>query len=313
MLNDINNRLTRAKERSRRKQKLDSMLRESQKILKQEQRNCSRHDQILSSEKADVDKLEGLSLTGLFYSILGTKDERLETERQEYLAAKLKHEECSQAVGDAENEVERLVAELDSFQDAESEYLALIKEKEQFLAQTGDHRAKTLLEFTERLSDLEADRKELCEAVEAGRTAERSLEQVRSELRSAENWGTWDLIGGGTISTWAKHSKIDSAKRQAQVAQRRLRRFQEELADADQRLHLSLEEIGGFSTFADFFFDGLIADWIVQSKVQKASSACDVAIRKVALALGDCRRKLTEVEQEIQQIESEHRQFIEEA
>ncbi|QDT59481.1 hypothetical protein SV7mr_19880 [Stieleria bergensis] len=289
------------------------MLRESQKILKQEQRNCSRHDQILSSEKADVDKLEGLSLTGLFYSILGTKDERLETERQEYLAAKLKHEECSQAVGDAENEVERLVAELDSFQDAESEYLALIKEKEQFLAQTGDHRAKTLLEFTERLSDLEADRKELCEAVEAGRTAERSLEQVRSELRSAENWGTWDLIGGGTISTWAKHSKIDSAKRQAQVAQRRLRRFQEELADADQRLHLSLEEIGGFSTFADFFFDGLIADWIVQSKVQKASSACDVAIRKVALALGDCRRKLTEVEQEIQQIESEHRQFIEEA
>jgi len=313
VLNDINNRLTRAKERSRRKQKLDSMLRESQKILKQEQRNCSRHDQILSSEKADVDKLEGLSLTGLFYSILGTKDERLETERQEYLAAKLKHEECSQAVGDAENEVERLVAELDSFQDAESEYLALIKEKEQFLAQTGDHRAKTLLEFTERLSDLEADRKELCEAVEAGRTAERSLEQVRSELRSAENWGTWDLIGGGTISTWAKHSKIDSAKRQAQVAQRRLRRFQEELADADQRLHLSLEEIGGFSTFADFFFDGLIADWIVQSKVQKASSACDVAIRKVALALGDCRRKLTEVEQEIQQIESEHRQFIEEA
>lgn len=313
MLNDINDRLTRAKERSRRKRKLDSMLRESQKIFKQEQRNCSRHDQILASEKADVDKLEGLSLTGLFYSILGTKEERLETERQEHLAAKLKHEECSQAVGDAENEVERLVAELDSFQDAESEYLALIKEKEQFLAQTGYHRAKTLLEFIERLSDLEADRKELCEAVEAGMTAERSLDQVRSELRSAENWGTWDLIGGGTISTWAKHSKIDSAKRQAQVTQRRLRRFQEELADADQRLHLSLEDIGGFSTFADFFFDGLIADWIVQSKVQKASSACDAAIRKVASAVGDCRRKLREVEQEIKQVENEHRQFIEEA
>ena len=121
------------------------------------------------------------------------------------------------------------------------------------------------------------------------------------------------MLGGGTISTWAKHSKIDSAKRQAQVAQGHLRRFQEELADADQRLHVSLGDIGGFSIFADFFFDGLIADWNVQSKVQKASSACDAAIRQVASAVGDCRRKLREVEQEIEQVESKRREFIEEA
>jgi chromosome segregation ATPase len=313
VLNEINERLSRAKDRFRRKQKLDSMLREAQAIFRQVKGNCSQHEKILAGEQADVEKLEGFSLTGLFYSILGVKEERLKTERQEYLAAKLKHEECAQAVVDTRQEIDRLSEELARYSNAEMEYVGLVKEKERFITETDDHRAEILTNLTVQLADLEADRMELCEAIEAGRTAERSLDQVRSELRSAENWGTWDLLGGGTISTWAKHSKIDSAKRQAQVAQAHLRRFQEELADADQRLHLSLGDIGGFSTFADFFFDGLIADWIVQSKVQKASSACDAAIRKVAAALGDCRKKLREVEQEIKQVENNRRECIEEA
>ena len=67
-----------------------------------------------------------------------------------------------------------------------------------------------LMNLTERLAELEADRKELQEAVRAGVIAEMSLEQVRSELRSAQNWGTWDLLGGGTISTWAnRHVRIE--------------------------------------------------------------------------------------------------------
>ena len=53
----------------------------------------------------------------------------------------------------------------------------------------------------------------------------------------------------------------------AHTAQRHLRSFQKELADADERLGVSLD-IGGFATFADYFFDGLIADWIMQSKIE---------------------------------------------
>jgi len=56
-----------------------------------------------------------------------------------------------------------------------------------------------------------------------------------------------------------------------------LERFQEELADAGVRLNLALE-IDGFSKFADFFFDGIISDWIVQSKIQNASSVCSATL-----------------------------------
>ena len=114
------------------------------------------------------------------------------------------------------------------------------------------------------------------------------------------------------ISTMAKHSKIDSAKEHARHAQRQLRRFQEELADADRRLHVSLE-IGGFSKFADFFFDGLIADWVVQSKISEASSACSSTISQVSAAINECQRRLAETEKDIESLNGRRQEFIERA
>ena len=81
MLDKLNERLIQAKRRLRSKQKLESMLRQSQQVVREEQAKCSDRKDKLTDEKADVDRLEGLSMTGLFYSVLGTKDERLGRER----------------------------------------------------------------------------------------------------------------------------------------------------------------------------------------------------------------------------------------
>ena len=72
-------------------------------------------------------------------------------------------------------------------------------------------------------------------------------------------------------------------------------------------------EIGGFSKFADYFFDGLIADWVVQSKIQQASSACSSTISRVTSAVSECRRRLTETEQDIEKVSEGRQEFIEQA
>ena len=280
MLREINKRLMTAKERVRAARKLEAMLREAQQSQRDEENKCSRLQERLASEKADVDKLEGLSLTGLLYSVLGNKVEHLAQEREEYLSAKLKYEQSEKAVEEARAEVERLQNEQAQYAQVDAEYDQLMREKESLLVGGANEQAEKLLALSERLADLQSDRKELQEAIQAGQEALGSLQQVSTNLRSAANWGAWDLLGGGMISTMAKHSKIDTAKQYAYEAQRRLRRFQEKLADAGQRLGVSLE-IGGFSKFADYFFDGLIADWVVQSKIQKASSDCSSAIASV--------------------------------
>ena len=108
----------------------------------------------------------------------------------------------------------------------------------------------------------------------------------------------------------AKHSRIDAARAHAHEAEEHLRSFEKELADANERLGLSLN-IGTFATFADYFFDGLIADWVMQSKVQRASSACSSAMTRVSDVLGQCSSRMAEVEKAAAETRNRQREFLE--
>ena len=59
-----------------------------------------------------------------------------------------------------------------------------------------------------------------------------------------------------------------------------MRDFEQELGDIRDIEGLRIE-IGDFLTFADFFFDGLIADIFVQSKIKDAKNQIDTAISHV--------------------------------
>ena len=47
-----------------------------------------------------------------------------------------------------------------------------------------------------------------------------------------------------------------------------------------------------FLTFADFFFDGLVADWLVQDRINDARMQVDEAIRRVEQVLYQLRSYL---------------------
>lgn len=122
--------------------------------------------------------------------------------------------------------------------------------------------------------------KEIQEAIQAANHALACLRQADAYLQSAKNWGLFDMLGGGALTTFFKHSKMDDARYEMERAKRALQGFRKELADVDQRLQLELE-IGEFLTFADYFFDGIIADWMVQSKIQQAKGQVENAIIQV--------------------------------
>ena len=153
---------------------------------------------------------------------------------------------------------------------------------------------------------------ELQEAMQTGTAALESLERVRTELRSAEDVWASDDLGDVFKATKEQLSRIDTASQYAHAAQRLLRKFQEELADASLRLHVAVHT-DGFSTFAESFFDGLISDWVVPSKIRAASSACGTTIAAVSATLAECRRQLTEVERNTEALTEQRRHFIEEA
>ena len=91
-----------------------------------------------------------------------------------------------------------------------------------------------------RNTDPNAEIREINEAIRAGEQALDSLREAKSQLNSARNWGIYDMLGGGVISSMIKHSKIDQANEWMDQANRDLRRFAKELRDVDS------EDLAGY-------------------------------------------------------------------
>ena len=122
--------------------------------------------------------------------------------------------------------------------------------------------------------------KERNEAIDAGERALSSLRAARGELQSAGNWGLLDLFGGGMISGLVKHSKMGNAQKYMEEAKFNLQIFSRELQDVNMTHNLNLN-VGDFLTFADFFLDGLVADWLVQDRINEARNQVEDAIQQV--------------------------------
>ena len=148
----------------------------------------------------------------------------------------------------------------------------------------GGEAGARLTELDQRLDELESQRREVGEAISAGRSAETALSSVLNSLDSAEDWGTWDMFGGGLLSTMAKHEHLDDAQAGIGYAQNCLSRFRTELADV-QHMEIPQVYIGEFATFADYFFDGLFADWYVQSRINDAQAGVSEVHMRVLSAL----------------------------
>lgn len=118
---------------------------------------------------------------------------------------------------------------------------------------------------------------EIREAIAAGEKALNSLYLAQEKLKSARSWGMFDLFGGGLLSDMIKHSKMNDASKYMEEAKRQLQIFQKELKDTKLSVDLRME-VSSFLSFADFFFDGLIADYMVQSKISSAREQVDDAI-----------------------------------
>lgn len=122
--------------------------------------------------------------------------------------------------------------------------------------------------------------KELREAKQAGQEALNCLNSAMNALNSAGNWGIVDILGGGMLSTFVKHSKMNDAERLVQQARSALKRFQKELMDVETVAEFHIET-GDFLSFADYFFDGIVTDWLVQSRINDARKQVENARQKV--------------------------------
>lgn len=135
--------------------------------------------------------------------------------------------------------------------------------------------------------------KEIREAINAGNLPLTYLNNARQELNSASNFGIADMLGIDLIGGIGKHMKMRNANEQLQLAKAQVMNFQRELQDVQGSLVFQVD-VGGFLTFADFFFDGILADVLVQSKISDAKEQVDKVINHINAIMNDLYRMQSE-------------------
>ena len=223
------------------------------------------------AEQADVDRLEGHSLAAFFYQVIGKMDEKLDKERQEAYAARVKYDAALHDLSSVDADLEQIKNRLAQLSDCERRYQAALSEKIKTIKVSAHPAAQQVAESESCIAALKVQKRELLEAINAGKTALHTVNEVLETLDNAEGWSTWDVMGGGLGVDLAKYEELDNAQEQIEQLQVELRRFKTELADVEITADLQIT-VDGFLEFADFFFDGLFTDWAVLDHINQAQS-----------------------------------------
>ena len=302
LLEQAQENIIKGKQLESRKEKLHSQLRDLEEKAEELRK-------IKYKEEREVEQLERFSLSALFAKLTGTLDERTEKEKSEAYAASVKY---VAAMGEAElvqEDLRRTSEALSVLGNYERKYHQILEEKKRELTECETEEGRRILELEQQKADYKGQLKEIDEAISAGNSAMGGIARIEESLKSAKNWSTWDMVGGGMASDMMKHSRLNEAQRQAEELQRQLRKFKIELADIQVDCELQLQ-IEGFLKFADFFFDGIFVDWTVHSKIENSAQEVQTVKNQVEKVLHFLENKRIEKREQIDEAERQLNQIV---
>ena len=235
-------------------------------------------------EQEEAETLPSATLTLLFYSLLGLKEEKLSKEESEALAAKAAYETAKAELDHVLARQVELRAEIRSLGNCERDYEDMLAEKKAYLMA----KEVTVNAEVEALEAQKAaiirDSKELKEAMESGQYALRVACSVMDALARAQQLQFDDVMGrkythrGTTYSAFheaevdhEKHNTLIRLNNSIQTLGKYLQEFAAELKDVSA---LPMEQLpdtrfGDGLMFLDHWVEGLFAEVMVSHKLEK--------------------------------------------
>ncbi|MEW9698702.1 hypothetical protein [Paenibacillus sp. SI8] len=280
MIQKLTQQLAAAKEKGRLQKVWMERLDDLEKELNRQKQHITLLENQLRQEEKDVARLKGSTFTSFLYGLLDKKQKKLAAEEKELLEAKFRYDEAIHQKVDIRNQISEIKEKLDTIRFWDLEVNELTKKIEAHIHTYDSGKSQQLKSLADIQVNVEGQVQELHEAMSAGKTVAGQLAQALEILTSARNWGKFDILGGGILSTHIKNEKIDEAMNHIRFARSSLSRFQKELCDVRVTLDMDIN-ISDFLRFSDYFFDGFISDWLVQDKINATISQIENKLREV--------------------------------
>lgn len=256
---------------------------EAEPLREQARAAVARH----SVEADDVDHLEGLSLRALLASVRGSRAQDLHRERSEEDAAAAAAREALARLHAVEARAEDTERRLAGLRDTGAAVEAAVTAHAATVRAGGGPEAAETGAVLDELGVLDAETATLETARAAGLRAAAALEGAGRRLGSARSWSTYDTFaGGGMLSSALKHQHMDAASQEIAAAQAELVAFARVLDDPSGVAGLRADlGVDGLTRTLDVWFDNLVTDWTVRSRIAEAAARVDAALHGVRSAL----------------------------
>ncbi|WP_052339286.1 hypothetical protein [Gorillibacterium massiliense] len=307
-----NEKMQAVKEKERNHEKWKSRFTQLNRELQRAEEKLERTSRRLEAENEDVEKLKRLSLSNFILTLIHKKDDRLEQEQLEAIAAKAEYDAAYKEHESIGEELAKLRTDENGTDDWKMEYDRLMIAKEQLLKEHSPAVASQLADLAENKGKVRQLSKELQEAAKAGRTVLADLNSAIESLSSAKDWGTYDMLGGGAIATYAKRSRIDDAMNNLAHARQSMRDFQKELKDVQLQLTVDLST-GEYLRFSDYFFDGFITDWMVQKRIDNNLDQIEGNAAEIRRLVGQLDEQKNRADRDLESMERQTTSLIENA
>ncbi len=232
---------------------------------------------ILIKEYEDVEKIQKLSLKGLFVKILGDHEKQMEIERQEYLHAFLELGEHKSTIKLLEKEKEILSKKLNSKAKIKAKLDQEIKKWEAKLQLSKSPKSVLTIQLNKQIVETYNLKREIHEGLIAGSKAIRSLEKMITFLMDIDTWGKWnDYYADMKQNREFAMSSIDKAQKIASTTKELLLHFESELNDILSHKKIPVHyNLDGLHHFMNIYFENLISDWIIRKEIKNALNSIE--------------------------------------
>lgn len=314
MKNDLQKKQMELTMRRNERNRLQRRLQSTEEKLKEAMRLRDQYHRKLTKEQQDIAKLGKFSFMNKIKQWTGKWDEQMEQEVKEAMEAELKYNEAEKDVLDLQREVDELKKKLahPDFEFIDDDWEEFLKEKELWIRHHDSDLSQTLQKIADQRITLQSMKREIDEAIEAGKKAIFALDRALDKLGDAEGMSMWDtFLGGGMIVSAIKYLEINSSEDYIHEAQRALRHYTTELNDIQELATESLTiNDKGLLTFTDLFFDNIFSDFLVHTRITDSKRKLNQVLQEVRRIQEQLRRKRTEIEHEIERLNEEEKQII---
>lgn len=261
----------------------------------------------LKKETEDYHAMEKLSIKKLIALFSNHYEEMLDREFREMKMAQYKYDNLLETLTQYQVEIKGITDALKKTEYLEQEYTTLLNAKIAWVNQQGN---QEIMDFDQKIRNCESKKKEIEEAIQASKKLISVLRSTAEELSTSKGWGTWDIFGGGMLTSLVKHDHLNRASQLIKDSQDKANALTQELSDLNYYFDFDLLDLDSLTVAFDTFFDNIFSDLSVQSQIAKASDNIHLNLEKAERLLEKLEVLLVECQSTIQELTQKRNEAI---